>query len=246
MNWLLGYPDRAAESCKSARALANALDNPSSQVLSLLFSTWIHQYRREPEVVLQYANAAIAICDCQNILPNPRAAASIMKLWAQSVLDPSLDLIRAMHDSIKTWETTGRDLGRISHYQSILAELYAKAGRIEEGLAVIEDAFENAVGAGRLRLDAALFGEKGKLLLARSEPNTEEAEQCIENSLQLSRQIEAHSLELRAATTLANHWHRQGKTADARALLEPVYNWFTEGFDTEDLIDAKALLAILE
>jgi predicted ATPase len=87
---------------------------------------------------------------------------------------------------------------------------------------------------------------KGVLLLQLSSDHQDEAEACFQQSLDIARQQQAKSWELRAATSLARLWQQQGKRQDAYDLLAPVYNWFTEGFDTTDLIDAKALLNELE
>ncbi len=93
--------------------------------------------------------------------------------------------------------------------------------------------------------EAELYRLKGELLLQQSPDNATEAAACFHRALDVSRNQAAKSWELRAATSLARLWQQQGKTGEARALLAPVYDWFTEGFDTADLKDAKALLAQL-
>jgi predicted ATPase len=111
----------------------------------------------------------------------------------------------------------------------------AALGTVESGLAV-------AIETGQHFCDAVLDQLKGELLLATDPASSAEAETLFRRALDIARAQEAQSLELRAATSLARLWHRHGKLAEARALLAPVYAWFTEGFDTGDLVEAKALL----
>ena len=93
--------------------------------------------------------------------------------------------------------------------------------------------------------EAELYRLKGALLLQQSSDNQAEAETCFQQAIDIARSQQAKSLELRAATSLARLWQQQGKRQEAHDLLAPVYNWFTEGFDTADLKDAKALLDAL-
>jgi predicted ATPase len=116
-------------------------------------------------------------------------------------------------------------------------------GQIEEGLQVVAEALAQGdrSGAGEGELDRL----KGALLLTRSSEPHVEAESCFRQALEVARCQGAKSLELRAAMSLARLGQQQGKDAEARALLAPLYGWFTEGFDTADLQDAKALLEAL-
>jgi predicted ATPase len=123
-----------------------------------------------------------------------------------------------------------------------LAEAHGRAGQAEEGLALIAEAQEFVAKTGERVWEAAVHRIKGELLLARSPSDPAQAEACFREALDVARQQSAKSLELRAATSLARLWQRQGKRDEARDLLQPVYDWFTEGFDTKDLKDAKALL----
>src|SRR5262249_12996311 len=123
---------------------------------------------------------------------------------------------------------------------SLLAEAYRKVGQIEEGLRVAEE----ALGRGDTIEGWAgeLYRGKGELLLTRSAEHHAEAESCFRQALEIAQRHGAKSLELRAAMSLSRLWQRQGKWAEARELLAPIYNWFTEGFETADLQEAKALL----
>ena len=126
-----------------------------------------------------------------------------------------------------------------------LAELQLRAGRLEEAALTVEGALAIARDTGQAFYDAELHRLKGEILLELQDHSEDEAESLFREAIEIARGQESKSLELRAATSLARLWQRQGKRDEARELLAPVYDWFTEGFDTQDLKDAKALLAEL-
>ena len=128
------------------------------------------------------------------------------------------------------------------YYMSLLARAYQRAGRIDDGLAVLDDAQLSIEARGERWWAAEIQRLRGELLLSRSADNADQAEACFERALEISRNQEARSVELRAVTSLARLWQSRDKTAEARDLLAPVYAWFTEGFDTVDLKEAKALI----
>ena len=125
---------------------------------------------------------------------------------------------------------------------ALLAEAYREAGQMQEGLAVLTEAMSLIDEQGERWWEAELYRLKGELLLALSPNNEPDVEVCLHHALDIARRQQAKSLELRAATSLARLWQHQGKHIAARELLAPVYGWFTEGFDTADLRDARALL----
>ena len=127
---------------------------------------------------------------------------------------------------------------------ALLAEAYGKNGQAAAGLATLAEAL-GAVHSGERFWEAEIHRLQGELLLARSAEHHAEAETCFRQALDIAHHQQAKSLELRAALSLARVWQHQGKQAEARELLAPLYSWFTEGFDTPDLQEAKALLAEL-
>ncbi len=140
---------------------------------------------------------------------------------------------------------TRREAGfksNLAYYMTLLARAYQQADRIDEGLRVLDDAQESVEERGEHWWEAEVLRLKGELLLSRSPANGDDAQACFEQALAVARNQEAKSLELRAATSLARLWRSQAKSSEAHDLLEPIYDWFTEGFDTPDLRDAKALL----
>jgi predicted ATPase len=135
----------------------------------------------------------------------------------------------------------GAQLG-LSWLLPLLAEAYGKAGQVEAGLQTLAEALALVAQTEERSYEAELYRLQGELLLARSAEHHAEAAACWRQALAIARRQEAKSLELRAAMSLARLWQQQGKRTEAHALLTPVYGWFTEGFDTADLQEAKALL----
>jgi predicted ATPase len=127
-------------------------------------------------------------------------------------------------------------------YLAELAEVYGKVRQVEEGLAVLTEALALVHSTQERWWEAELHRLKGELLLQQFPDNAAEAESYFHQAISIAQNQSAKSWELRAATSLAKLWQRQGKRQEAYDLLAPVYSWFTEGFDTADLIDAKALL----
>jgi predicted ATPase len=127
-------------------------------------------------------------------------------------------------------------------YLALIADAYGAIGHIDEGLSALDEA-QDWVRRNDERLYAAeVHRIRGELLLRQAMPDQAQAESCFEQALSVARDQQAKSWELRAAMSLARLWQQNGKRGDAHELLAPVYAWFTEGFDTADLIEAKALL----
>jgi predicted ATPase len=126
---------------------------------------------------------------------------------------------------------------------SALAESYARTGNIEAGLAASQEALQTIAGGAERFWKAGALGVRGDLLLAAG--CQEEGETCLHQAIEVAREQGARSLELRAAIRLARLWCNQGRRDEARDLLAPIYGWFTEGFDTLDLKQAKTLLEAL-
>jgi predicted ATPase len=136
---------------------------------------------------------------------------------------------------------TGNELSR-PRCLLLLAEATGHVGQVGEGLHLLTEAMVAIEASGQGDLMARAYRLQGELLLRQAIPDVSQAEVCFQEALTVARQQQAKSWELRAAMSLARLWQSQDKRQDAYDLLAPVYNWFTEGFDTADLIDAKALL----
>ena len=125
---------------------------------------------------------------------------------------------------------------------ALLAEAHGKVRQTEAGLAALAEALTVAHNNGEHHYEAELYRLKGELLLKQDVPDAQEAESCLCQAVDVARQQQAKSFELRAAMSLSRLWQQQGKRTEARALLAPIYGWFTEGFDTADQQEAKVLL----
>ncbi len=129
-----------------------------------------------------------------------------------------------------------------AYYLALLAKVYGQLGQADQGLDALAEALALVEATDERYWESEIHRLKGELLLSRSVQDADQAARCFDQALESARRQSAKSLELRAATSLARLWQRQGKPEPARELLAPVYGWFTEGFDTADLRDAKALL----
>jgi predicted ATPase len=149
-----------------------------------------------------------------------------------------------LRQGLTYWETTGVQYRR-PLFLAWLAEAYGKAGQVEEGLKVVDEALAQVERTGERYYEAELHRLKGELLMMQddeTETNLYQAEGCFQHAIEVSRRQQAKSCELRAVMSLCRLWQRQGKAAEAHQVLAEIYDWFTEGFDTTDLIEARALL----
>ena len=130
-------------------------------------------------------------------------------------------------------------------YLVLRVEALGRAGQVEEGLRLLAEALAAFEASGRGDMLAEAYRLQGALLLRQSAPDPTQAETCFQQALAIARRQQAKSWELRATMSLARLWQQQGKRTAAYELLAPIYGWFTEGFDTADLREAKALLEAL-
>jgi adenylate cyclase len=241
--WVLGYPDQALRRSHEALTLVQGLSHPFSLGFALNYSGRIHSLRREWHVAQKRADALIALSTEQGFA-QLLASGTSSRGWALAMQGQGEAGIAQMRQSGSAYRTTGGQLGRPRQLAN-LAEAYGKAGQSDEGLAVLAEALALVDKNEDRWYEAELHRLKGELLLAQSPNNHIEAESCFHQALSIAQSQQAKSLELRAATSLSRLWQQQGKRAEARQLLAEVYGWFTEGFDTKDLQEAKALLDTL-
>ena len=149
--------------------------------------------------------------------------------------------IAQIRQGLDAWQATGAELA-VPSFQALLAEAYGTVGRVTDGLAAIDEAMTRVHTTGERLYEAELHRLKGTLLLARSPHHQAEAETCFRYALEVARCQQAKAWELRAALSLSRLWQQRGKRDAARELLTEVYGWFTEGLDTADLKEARALL----
>ena len=175
------------------------------------------------------------------------------RLWAQAQLRWGWALTEQGHgqeamvligEGTDLMQATGARLWR-PYQLSLLAEAHTQAGQAQEAQEILSEALTAARKTRERFWEAELHRMKGELHLAGTAGDMGKAEACFKQALKVARRQKAKSLELRAATSLARLWQGQGKPAEARKKLAPIYDWFTEGFDTADLKEAKALLGEL-
>jgi predicted ATPase len=241
--WYLGYPDQALRRIHDALTLAQELSHPFSLAFALAFAAWLHQLRREGQATQEGAAAAMALSTDQGF-PFWGAWGTILRGWALAEQGQSTEGIAQMRQGIAAWRATGAELQR-PYYLALLAEAYGRAGQAAEGLRVLAEALTAVHNTGERQHEAELYRLKGELRLQQDVPDAHEAERCLRQAVDVACRQQAKSLELRAAVSLARLWQQQGKRAEAHELLAPIYGWFTEGFDTADLQEAKALLDAL-
>jgi TOMM system kinase/cyclase fusion protein len=250
--WYLGYPDQALGQSLEALTLARELAHPMSVTMALFFATWVHQFRREAELTQERAEAVIALGAEQGFAVYP-AAGAIFRGWvlAQRSREPGAgqghveEGIAQMHQGLAAWRATGAAVFQ-PYGLALLAAASAQVGQHEAGLALLAEALALTHDRGERRWDAELYRLRGEILLAQSAAQVEEAATCFRQALAVARQQQAKSWELRAAMSLSRLWQQRSKRQEAFDLLASVYGWFTEGFDTADLQEAKALLDELD
>jgi predicted ATPase len=236
--WYLGYPDQGLQRTQEAVTLAAGLSHPLSLTETLCFAALFHSLRREWQIARERAEAVMTLATEQGF-PYWLADGTIALGEALAEQGQVEEGLAQMQQGLAAFRAIGTELERIGALPK-LATAYAKVGRGEEGLSVVAEALALVDKTGVRMVEAELHRLKGKLMLQSS--IEKKAEACFLKAIEVAQKQEAKSLELRATVSLACLWQQQGKRAEAHNLLSGVYNWFTEGFDTKDLQEAKALL----
>jgi predicted ATPase len=237
--WFLGHPDQAQERSNRTLALARELGHTHSLALALCRAAMFRQFRREPWEVQELARAAVTLCS-EHQLSQWAAVGRFLLGWAIAQQGRSDEGIRQMRESLVEYQRIGTWTD-LEWYFGVLAEALTANKYTGEGLAVVEEA-QRVIRITDLHAPE-LHRLKGDLLiLERRQP---EAEQSFLLALDMARRQGAKSVELRAAASFARLRRDQGRYTEGRDLLAPIYGWFTEGFGTPDLKQAKALLAEL-
>jgi predicted ATPase len=240
--WYLGYPDQGLMQSQQAVTLAQQSAYPFSLAYALDAAAICHSFRREARLTQERAEAAISLATEQGF-PLWRARGAVLRGWAllAQQVGQAQEGIEQIQQGMMDYRATGAEVGR-PHFLALLAEAHGIMGQPEAGLTTLTEALALADKTGERWYESEIYRLKGALLLQQSSDNSTEAESCFHHALDIARSQQAKSFELRTATSLARLWQQQGKRKEAYDLLAPVYNWFTEGFDTADLKDAKALL----
>jgi predicted ATPase len=200
----------------------------------------LHQVRQEPSLVQARAEAALTLATEQEFL-ELLARTTPLRGWALAAGGHAAEGGVQLQQGVAAYHATGMT-GFRAYSLALLAEVCAEMEHTSEGLAALAEALATLTTSGHPRWEAGIYRLKGELLLQHAGAQPGEAEACVQQALEVARRQQAKSLELRAAMSLSRLWQRQGQPAAAYTVLAPVYSWFTEGFETADLQEAKALL----
>jgi len=243
--WSLGYPDQALKCSQEAITLAQDLSHPQSLAFALFAAGLLCYFRGEGEATQERAESLIALSG-EHGFTFYLATGTMMQGWTLAKPGQGEEAITQMRQGLSALQATGAELPRVV-WSSPLAEAHGKVGRPQEGLTVLAEALAFVDKTGWRFHEAELYRVKGILILQSQvqSPKSQvekDVEKCFRKAIEIAQRQQAKSWELRAVMSLSRLWQQQGKKAEARQLLAEIYNWFTEGFDTKDLQEAKALL----
>jgi len=260
--WFLGKPDQALERMKEALTVARDLSEPHGVAHTFYFAAVLHHFRREPRLSQECADASIDVSN-EHGLVLYQASGKVLRGWALIEHGLQEDGIELMREGLAAHQATGTEMAR-PYFLILLGEALGKAHQLEEGLKVLEEALELVHRKGERCYLAEVYRTKGDLLLmqatsrrglrattaGKASRDTEalavsKAEECFHQSVEIAQQQKARSCELRASMSLARLYQNQNKHKEAGSALAQIYDSFTEGFDTADLREAKALLDAL-
>jgi predicted ATPase len=241
--WLLGYPAQALARLHDALALAHELSHPFSLAFARCWAARVAQFCRDVPAVHEQAEAAVALSTEQGF-PQWAAWGTSLRGWALAMQGQGAEGLAQIRQGIAAWRATGAAL-QVPYLWTLLAEVYDHLGYTADGLQALAEAHTLVEQHEERWWEAEVCRLRGALLLRQPGTPQAEAEAWLQRALDVAHRQEAKSLELRAAMSLARLWQGQGKHAEARQLLVSIYDWFTEGFDTADLREAKGLLEAL-
>jgi class 3 adenylate cyclase/tetratricopeptide (TPR) repeat protein len=247
-SWALacsGYLDRAAVRSREAIELAQDIGRPFDHAYALSWATAVCHMRCERERAAVLAHEAERLSEEQGF-PIQLCVARLAGAWAAggSATDDGGRMLEGCQQALAQLLPTGTQAAT-PHVLGLLTEVCMELGRLEQAGSFVEAALSAAETLAQPYWDAELHRLKGEIL-KRREGNSDEAALAFGRALEIAREQNAKLFQLRAATSLARLWHRQGRAEEAREVLHPIYGWFTEGFDTQDLKDARVLLEALE
>ncbi len=236
--WFLGFPDRAVERIEEGLDLSQRLAHANSRAFAVSLAAVLHTFRRDFDAARRPAEVAIEIAS-EHRMSQWLAFGNICRGFVQVGLGQRMEGIKQLRAGLAGWEAMGARLIE-TQWLGFLAEAHAQARQFDDALISLDRATEIAAATGECHYQAELYRLRGVVLAETGD--AVEAAALFQKAIDTAQSQQAKSLELRAATSLARLWRDQGKCTEARDLLAPIYGWFTEGFDSADLQDAKALL----
>jgi tetratricopeptide (TPR) repeat protein len=238
--WILGYPEQAADAARLSLARARSLGLAFTIAFALDGEALLGALGSDLQRATAHANEALAHSIAHSLPDFEQRARFIQGTLLARGGDPQrgLELIRSALAAIER-----TDKSRSTLYFSHSAAAHAKLGQHQAALNMLTDALQTAEATNERFFEAELYRLRSEILFSLGKRS--EAESDLQTALKVARHQQARLWELRTATSLARHWRDEGKSSDAYALLQPIYDWFAEGFGTTDLKDAKALLDTL-
>jgi class 3 adenylate cyclase/predicted ATPase len=238
--WCLGFPDQALQRSREAVDSARELSHLHSLACSMYFAVRLHLLRRETHRADQLAEQALAL-STKHGFSFWTALLVFMQGWSLCHQGRGAEGLVRMRTGLADAEATGARMMR-PMFCALLTRAYGQTGQLDEAMRMLSDTLQAVEESGQRHYEAEAHRFRGELHLRKMHPDFEQAEGSFQHALSIARRQQAKSWELRAATSLARLWRDQGRRAQAHNLLAPVYRWFTEGLETADLKDAKALL----
>ena len=239
-SWFLGYPEAALADTNHALKEARDTGQAGTTFIALNYAILVHFLRGNYATTETLADELFTLADKQDAVAWKQSGL-LYRGWVFAVTGKVSEAIQLITPGLAAFRSTGSTY-MTSGGLSLLAKSHADLGQIEKASPFIDEAKSVIKGNGETWFEANVHLIAGDIALKLPQPYAGEAETHFERALAVARQQQAKSWELRAATSMARLWRAQGKQQQARELLAPIYGWFTEGFDTRDLIEAKALL----
>ena len=238
--WMLGYPDAALADANNSLQRARKIDQAGSLLFALSLATVTEFLRRDYATAKALADDLFTLADEKGAL-FWKPGGALYRGWLCAVAGDAVEAVQLITSGLAAFRSTGStQLTPVG--LSFLAKAYADLGRFDDAWRCVDEARTLVETGGERWFEPHIYCIAGEVALKSSQPDASKAQSYFERALSVARQQQAKSWELRAAMSMARLWRDQGKVSEARELLAPIYGWFTEGFDTRDLKEAKALL----
>jgi predicted ATPase len=237
--WLLGYPERAQERSDTAIGFSQELGHPTSLIISTESRLFLSMCQRDHHAVAQQTKTLLELyrAETTDQFRSPANAARGWAMFEQGKREAGMGMMRETVMSELWGDPWSASL------ISLMAVALGQHGDVDEGLELMDELLRLSQRDDVHWWEAELHRVKGELLLMGTPNHPDSAESCFKQAIEIAQSQGAKSLELRAAVSLARFWQERGKRGEARDILAPVFEWFTEGFGTPDLIEAKKVLA---